>query len=147
LFFEKLLSVLRLDPDQLPGWWQGEAPRRHVVRWMQDLGLSEEAILAIAAESRLTHPEPPDGPKALDRAMARGAARPRSSDGKSGGPAGARKRAGPPASEEDQIAFFADWVNGDRFLPPGAVSNTMANKLVASGAVSRLRMIQRGVAC
>jgi hypothetical protein len=138
----KLIEALRLDPDRLPGWWQGAAPRRHVARWIRDHGLAEQSILAIAAESRLAHPEPPDGPKALDRAMARGAAQQRAAAKPL-----AQKRTVPPASDQDQIAFFADWVNGERFLPPGAISNTMAGRLVASGLVSRDQLIRRGVSC
>ena len=62
LFFAELLQALGLDPSALPGWWQGWPAREHVRRWRDDLGLEPEAILAVAAETRHDHPDPPDGP-------------------------------------------------------------------------------------
>lgn len=55
----------------LPSWWQGWPPREHVRSWRDDLGISAETILAVAEETRQDHPDLPDGPKALDRAMRR----------------------------------------------------------------------------
>ncbi len=74
-FFEDLLMALGLDPTVLPGWWQGCPPKRHVQRWRDELGLTEAEIVTVADASRQDHPEPPDGPKALDRAMQRAAQR------------------------------------------------------------------------
>ncbi|MBW6496041.1 MAG: helix-turn-helix domain-containing protein, partial [Burkholderiaceae bacterium] len=73
--FGKLLDALGLDPAALPGWWQGMPPRLHVQRWRDELGLTEAEIVAVAEASRQDHPEPPDGPKALDRFMERAAQR------------------------------------------------------------------------
>jgi hypothetical protein len=73
--FGELLAALGLDPAALPGWWQGWPPRLHVLRWRDELGLTEAEIIATAKASREEHPEPPDGPKALDRAMERAARR------------------------------------------------------------------------
>ena len=72
-FFGDLLEALGLDPAALPGWWQGRPPRLHVQRWRDELGLTEAEILEAAEASRQEHPEPPDGPKALDRVMQRAA--------------------------------------------------------------------------
>lgn len=72
-FFAELLSALGLDSAALPGWWQGWPAQLHVRRWCDDLGLTEARILEVAAASRRTHPNPPDGPKALDRVMERAA--------------------------------------------------------------------------
>ena len=59
-FFGELLDALGLDTDAgLPGWWQGWPPREHVRRWITDLGLTEERIIAVARDSRSTHPNPP----------------------------------------------------------------------------------------
>ncbi len=74
-FFEELLTALGLDPDALPGWWQGWPAREHVRCWSKDLGLDQKAIIAVATATRQDHPQPPDGPKALDRAMQRAATR------------------------------------------------------------------------
>ena len=75
-FFAELLNALGLDAKStLPAWWQGWPARTHVRRWRDDLGLSEDRIIETATESRRDHPAPPDGPKALDRAMERAAKR------------------------------------------------------------------------
>ncbi|MFN3315022.1 MAG: helix-turn-helix domain-containing protein, partial [Hyphomonas sp.] len=107
--FGELLAALGLDPDALPGWWQGWPPRLHVQRWRDELGLTEAEIIAAAEASRQEHPEPPDGPKALDRAMQRAAQR-KAEDA-------TRKRQKPKAAPApaakpitDMPAFYADLV-------------------------------------
>jgi hypothetical protein len=155
-FFEELLSALGLDPAALPGWWQGWPPREHVRRWRDELGLDEDAILAVAQASRRDHPEPPDGPKALDRAMQRSARRlkqtgaavaarrPATSNGS--GETRRRKRDdGPRPSADELAAFYAELVNSDRFLPANAISNTMRDAMLARGLVTPERLRQRGV--
>lgn len=153
-FFEELLSTLGLDPTALPGWWQGWPPREHVRRWRDDLGLDEVAILAVAEDSRRSHPEPPDGPKALDRAMQRAAVRlKQTSTGVAAkGPAAAAGRhvhgqrtAKPAPSADEKAAFYADLVNSDRFLPSSAISNSMRDAMLARGLVTVERLRERGV--
>jgi hypothetical protein len=71
-FFEELLTALGINPDgDLPVWWQGWPARAHVQRWIDDLGLTEDEIIATARATRQDHPAPPDGPKALERAAKR----------------------------------------------------------------------------
>lgn len=143
-FFDDLLHALGLDPDALPGWWQGWPAQLHVKRWRDELGLSEEDILAVAEDSRREHPEPPDGPKALDRAMQRAAAR-KAEAGRQGP---RRRRPAPAAAHSDPdavAAFYADLVNSDRFLPPNAISNALRDTLLARGLVTRERLHQRGI--
>ncbi len=71
-FFSELLNALGFEPNgALPAWWQGWPARTHVRRWRDDLDLSEDRIIETATETRRDHPAPPDGPKALDRPMAR----------------------------------------------------------------------------
>ena len=142
--FAELLAALGLDPAALPGWWQGWPPRLHVQRWRDELGLSEPEIIAAAEASRHEHPEPPDGPKALDRAMQRVAQRKVEDVG--------RKRwkpKTPPAPVAKPItdlpAFYADLVNSDRYLPVSAISNTMRDAMLARGLVTPERLRERGV--
>lgn len=154
-FFVELLKALGFEPDSaLPGWWQGWPPREHVRRWRDDLGLDEEAILAVAEDSRRDHPEPPDGPKALDRAMQRAAQRLKQTSAGSAvtGPINGNGRsrrgkqdAGPPPSADELAAFYADLVNSDKFLPPSMISNSMRDAMLARGLVSPERLRQRGV--
>jgi hypothetical protein len=144
-FFGSLLSALGFDPDcALPGWWQGWPPREHVRRWRDELGLSEAEILAAAETSRQEHPEPPDGPKALDRVMQR--AGQRKADEAS------RKRRKPKAAAlqetrpiTDLPAFYAEMVNSDRYLPVSAISNSMRDAMLARGLVTAERLRERGI--
>jgi hypothetical protein len=143
-FFGELLAALGLNPAALPGWWQGWPPRLHVQRWRDELGLSEAEIVAVAATSRLDHPEPPDGPKALDRPMQRTARRKVEDAG--------RKRRKPKATPTpvvsavaDLPAFYAEWINSDAHLPVSAISNTMRDAMLARGLVTAERLRERGV--
>ena len=144
-FFGSLLSVLGFDLDSpLPGWWQGWPPREHVRRWQTDLGLSEAEILEAAEASRHEHPEPPDGPKALDRVMQRAAQR--KAD------AASRKRRKPKtaASQEtrsitDLPVFYAEMVNSDRYLPVSAISNSIRDTMLARRLVTSERLRERGI--
>ena len=153
-FFGELIRALGLDAAALPGWWQGWPPREHVRRWRDDLGLDEDEILAVAEASRRDHPEPPDGPKALDRAMQRaaqrlkqtGAAVAKKGPATGNGETRRRKRdEGPRPSEDELAAFYADLVNSDRFLPPSTISNTMRDAMLTRGLVTVERLRLRGV--
>ncbi len=135
-FFSALLEALGHDPaGALPDWWQGWPAREHVRRWRDDLGLTEEQILSIASATRTRHPIPPDGPKALDRAMERAARRKGQPDG--------RKQSA--ASHEEIIGFYADWINSDRYLVPNSISTAIRNAMLARGLVTEDRLRERGV--
>jgi hypothetical protein len=148
-FFAELLAALGFAANAtLPAWWQGWPARTHVRRWTQDLGLSEDRILEIAAETRRDHPKPPDGPKALDRAMQRGAQRDVQTvaNGDAQKTNRQRKRdAGPRPSEDELAAFYAAKVNSDSFLPASMISNAMCAAMLARGLVTPERLRQRGV--
>ncbi|WP_062562681.1 helix-turn-helix domain-containing protein [Paracoccus aminovorans] len=142
--FGDLLTALGLDTDALPGWWQGWPPRLHVQRWRDELGLTEAEIIAAAEASRQEHPEPPDGPKALDRVMQRAAQRKVEDAGrKQRKPKTAPAPAAKPIT--DLPAFYAELVNSDRYLPVSAISNTMRDAMLARGLVTAERMRERGV--
>ena len=143
-FFGEVLAALGLDATALPGWWQGWPPRLHVQRWRGELGLTEAEIVAVAEASRQEHPEPPDGPKALDRAMQRAAQRKVEAAG--------RKRRKPkavpaPATKPitDLPAFYAKIVNADGYLPVSAISNTMRDAMLGRGLVTAERLRERGI--
>ncbi len=143
-FFGELLQALGLDATgALPGWWQGQSAQEHVRRWRNDLGLSESTILEVARETRSTHPAPPDGPKALDRAMERAAQRlAQASRGKTA----KRKPLDKPRMSPDELAaFYAGLVNSDKYLPPSAISNGMCDLMLAKGLVTPERLRMRGV--
>ena len=128
----------------LPGWWQGRPPRLHVQRWCDELGLTEAEILEAAEASRQEHPEPPDGPKALDRVMQRAAQRKADS--------ATRRRRTPKTPPRltnkpsaDLPAFYAEIVNTGRYLPVSAISNSMRDALLARGLVTLKQLRERGV--
>jgi hypothetical protein len=143
--FGSLLAALGFDPDgHLPGWWQGWPPREHVRRWRDELRLSEAEILKMAEASRQEHPEPPDGPKALDRVMQRAAQR-KADDA-------SRKWRRPKAAAAqktrpitDLPVFYAEMVNSDRYLPVSAISNSMRDVMLARGLVTAERLRERGI--
>jgi len=157
-FFGELIRALGLDPTALPGWWQGWPPREHIRRWRDDLGLDGDAILAVAEASRRDHPEPPDGPKALDRGMQRAAQRLKqtgaaiaargSATGSGNGSGDTRRRRGedgPRPSADEIAAFYAEQVNSGKFLPPSMISNTLRDAMLARGLVTAERLRERGV--
>jgi len=149
-FFAELLTALGLDPNgTLPAWWQGWPARSHVRRWRDDLGLNEDRIIETATETRRDHPAPPDGPKALDRAMERAAKRdaqvaaasPKAVTGKRQ----PKRTEGARPSADELAAFYADMVNSDRFLPANTISNTICDAMLSRGLVTPERVRARGV--
>jgi hypothetical protein len=144
-FFGTLLGALGLDPERpLPVWWQGWPPREHVRRWRDGLGLSEAHILEVATDSRRTHPAPPDGPKALDRAMERAS---RSRATQTASTDKRRKRGTAPTplpSAEEMARFYAGMVNGEGYLPPSAISTRVRELLLTRGLVTLERLRERG---
>ena len=118
-------------------------------RWGDDLGLSEDQILEVAAETRREHPVPPDGPRALDRAMERASVRHRSPpDGVSGSKryrGGDQSQTDSRASLEVQMEFYSGMVNSDKYLPKNMISNRMCNAMLAHGLVTPERLRMRGV--
>ena len=143
-FFGEVLLALGLDAAALPGWWQGWPPRLHVQRWRDELGLTDAEIVAVAKASREKHPEPPDGPKALDRAMQRAAQRKADEASRK-----RRKPKGVAAQEARTIAdlpvFYAEMVNSDRYVPVSAISNSMRDAMLARGLVTAERLRERGI--
>ncbi|KGJ21497.1 helix-turn-helix domain-containing protein [Paracoccus sanguinis] len=146
-FFTELLTALGLDFAALPGWWQGWPAETHVRRWIEEFGLSEDRIIEIATASRNTHPTPPDGPKALDRAMER-AARQDAQAASAGQGRKPRRRKPDPTplpSMDERAAFYAGLVNSDGFLPASMISNSIRDAMLARGLVTPERLRDRGV--
>lgn len=129
--------------------WQGSSAKTHAQRWRDDLGLTADQILEVAEETRHNHPAPPDGPKALDRAMERAAQHlrqppesPRASRQTKGAQRGAAVLR---SSLSEQLVFYADLVNSDRFMPANMVGNVMRDAMLAKGLVTAEQLRLRGV--
>ena len=146
-FFAELLDALGLDPTALPGWWQGWPAQVHVRHWIDDLGLSEDRIIETATASRRTHPAPPDGPKALDRAMERAAQQDAQAAHAGQGRKSRRRKPDPTPlpSMDERAAFYAGLVNSDGFLPASMISNSIRDAMLARGLVTPERLRDRGV--
>jgi hypothetical protein len=148
--FAELLNALGLKANAtLPAWWQGWPARTHVRRWIEGLGLSEARILEVATESRCDHPNPPDGPKALDRFMERAAQRDAQAAAGAAKPQKPKRTRKfdqtPRPSTDDLAAFYAELVNSDRYLPVSTISNTTRDAMLARGLVTPERLRMRGV--
>ena len=121
-----MLTALGIDPNgTLPAWWQGWSAKTHVHRWIDDLGLFEDRIIETANETRRDHPAPPDGPKALDRAMERAAKRQ------------SKLTEGARPSAYELATFHADMVNSERFLPANTNTNTLREAMLSLGLPRR----------
>ena len=146
-FFSDLLQALGFDSDRaLPAWWQGWPARQHVQRWIDDLGISEDRILAVARDSREVHPAPPDGPKALDRAMERAAqreAQPAANSLKA--KRSSKAQCKPLPSPDETAAFYAAKVNSDEYLPQNMISTATCGLMLERGLVTLERLQMRGV--
>jgi hypothetical protein len=149
-FFTELLAALGFAANAtLPAWWQGWPARTNVRRWIDDLGLSQRRIIEVAAETRADHPNPPDGPKALDRFMERAAQRDAQTaiaKTKSQKSKRRRKLEDPPRlSDDEKAAFYAKMVNADGYLPVSVISNSIRDLMLARGLVTPERLRLRGV--
>ena len=141
-FIADLLSAVGVT-DRGP-WWSSPGVEVHVAGWVDTLGLTEEQILSAAKASRTKHPEPPNGPVALDRWMehvARGLA----GAGKVKAPTS--KPAAAPSSPEERLKHFADLVNSNELTNTisSMVSNMMRDALLHAGLVTPDRMRERGI--
>jgi hypothetical protein len=148
-FFAELLGALGFAANPtLPAWWQGEPARLNVRRWLDDLGLSDDRIIEVATETRCDHPNPPDGPKALDRFMERAAQRDAqaAADANGGKSKRSRKAQGKPTASPDELAaFYAARVNSDEYLPASMISNAICEAMLARKLVTTDRLRQRGI--
>lgn len=65
----EVMAAVGLNGGTIPTHWLPPAATMHVWRWITDLGLTPVQVIEAARSSRAQHPEPPNGPKALDRVM------------------------------------------------------------------------------
>jgi hypothetical protein len=149
-FFAELLTALGFAANAtLPAWWQAWPARTRVRRWIDDIGLSQKRIIETATETRADHPNPPDGPKALDRFMEREAQRDAQAtiaNAKGQKAKRRRKREDPPRlSDDEKAAFYAKMVNADGFLPVSAINNSIRDLMLVRGLVTPERLRMRGV--
>jgi hypothetical protein len=125
----RVLVAVNHDPDgDLPHWWTGPGALTALERW-RGFGLTDDQIVAFAAQTRKTDPTPPDGPKALDARMERWA-----ND--------LRKRAGhSPVMTPDReaelrratLAKYAEWVRQKSSMAANCIRKGVADDLMREG--------------
>lgn len=147
-FFAELLTALGFAANApLPAWWQGWPARLHVQRWRDDLGLSAARIVETARQTRNDHPNPPDGPKALDRFMERAALQDAQKATIAASSDKAKRRSKPeikPRPSDDEVAvFYAAKVNSDEYLPRDLFSSRTCGLMLERGLVTPERLRQR----
>ena len=127
-------AVLKSDDAvEVPLWWRGDHAQHHVAGWL-GAGLTEAEVVAEIRAFVSRMPELPEGPKALDKAMARAVK------------AKGKKKPEPErATATEHLQFLADAVNGDRFLPQTMITMSKARELITAGLVTKERMRERGV--
>ncbi|MFE3836904.1 DUF1376 domain-containing protein [Pseudogemmobacter sonorensis] len=141
---DDIRHALGIQPHEVGTYWSDPSLSEHARAWL-DLPLAPDRIVAEAKASRARHPDPPDGPKALDRWMAQAAKASKSAAAVRPGRDTPAKASKPPSSPEDRLKFFADWVNGARPLPGSAISSLMRDALVEKGLVTIERLRERGI--
>ena len=130
----ELIRIAGHDPEgDVPQWWKGQIAFDHVARWARDYGFDEARILDVARQARKGHGETVKGPKGFDGAMVRASKMVRAYEGSAD------------MTPKDPAAFYADWVNSDRFLPGNAISNAVRNEILGRGLVTEERLRERGV--
>lgn len=144
---EFLISVreaVGIDPADIPRFWIGPQAVEHLERW-KAMGLTEAEIIAEAKASRGKNPEPPDGPKALDRWMEQAVKAKVAASAPA--PAVGKAQAQPktPMPPEKRLQFFADLINGPGHVPTSMITNTIRDALLAAGLVTPERLRERQI--
>lgn len=69
--YDAVMTAVGLTNGHVPSYWMPPAAPIHVWRWHTDLGLDPQVIVDGVRAHRRQFDTPPNGPKALDRAMQR----------------------------------------------------------------------------
>lgn len=146
-FLISVRAALGMDPSDYPPYWTGPTAEAHVERW-KGFGLSEADIIAEAKASRAKNPEPPDGPKGLDRwmeraAKAKAAATAPMPEGLTGKAAAAPPKA--PSTPEERLAWYAGKINGAGYFAPNGASPQLCRALLDAGLVTPEKLRERGL--
>lgn len=114
-------------------WWRAEANHGTWITPWRELGLIDDAIVAVAKRFGAEKPTPPQGPKALDLAMQRAA--------KSRHPTGERSH----APLEDRVRFWAGMLRDNRYIAPSALTQQVRRALVAKGHATEEDLRRKGL--
>jgi hypothetical protein len=134
-FAEEVAALARaMGHPEIVDWpfWRQEAENGDRICAWRALGLSTPRMLEVASTHAASMPDPPRGPKALDRAMERAAG-----SGKTGGK--------PRASTDELVDFWRRSLASGRFIAPSALTTTTRGLLIRRGVVTEDQLRQRGL--
>lgn len=143
--FEEVMLAVGVDPAKPPKFWRGAPAKTHVLGWQIVHGLSDDEVIEAARLSRGDNPDPPDGPKALDRYVA-GYAKAKASAGAikpsaSASPATISK----PLDRAGLVQFWADTINRGGFVSASSFSPSLAREILATGLVTHAQLKEKGI--
>ena len=113
-------------------WWKQEAESGSFISNWHALGLTDADILEVVKRQAMEKPSMPRGPKALDAAMRRAAERARAS----------RAQYRP---IEERVAFWAERLKSERFIPLNALSAEVRRGLITRGLATDADLRARGL--
>lgn len=140
VLLDRVLAAVNHDPQCNSPWWRGPGALASLERW-RAFGLTDDQIVDCAKETRKGNPTPPDGPKALDRAMERFANT-------------LRRRVGKPAvmtPEQEQaarqakLATYREWVMKKPGLAASQIKLGAADELLAGRVCTPEELRKAGV--
>lgn len=141
----RVLVAVGINPEGwVTAWWRGQAAEEHVARWIALLG--PDRVVEVAAASREGNPAPPDGPKALDRAMERAAKAAVKGGGKTRTGRALASSAGSAPQTVDPVDFWGRRIADGAFVPASAVTPNQAREMLTRGLVTSEQLRARGIA-
>jgi|GEM_PF-2126751 len=124
-------------------FWKLEAENGFFITAWRGLGLSDEAILEAARSHASDMPEPPNGPKGLQRAMERKAKPTASTKTSARGRRTVTERKYTPLQE--RVAYFSKLLASGRYVAPTTITSTMRAALISGGHVTEEELRRRGL--
>lgn len=150
--FEEVMLAVGVDPDKPPKFWRGAPATTHVLGWQLVHSLTDDEVIEACRLSRADNPEPPDGPKALDRYIA-GYAKAKASAGAIKANGSAKREYGAPVpsshapTDRDAVMrFWADSLNTGRFVSPSSIKPDLARAMIEAQLVTPETLKSKGIA-
>lgn len=144
--FEEVMLAVGVDPAKPPKFWRGSAATTHVLGWQLVHQLSDDEVVEVARLSRQDNPEPPDGPKALDRHMAAFAKAKASAGGIKPSTAPKAAPVHKPVDREAVAKFWANEINRGAFVAASAIRPDVARAMLAAKLVTPEQLREKGIA-
>lgn len=140
----RLAEAMGLDPEAATIC--DEAGMAEVKGWMKGYGLRSDEIVAVVAEVMAKRPDksPPSSLTYFAKEMAR-LAEAKASKPEKPAPE-KRAEAAPPATEDQIMRFYANWINSDRPIPPSTLKPNTARAMLDAGLVTPDQLRAKGIA-